>query len=925
MHGRLIISAIATGLMAALAWRTQAQTQTVIYGWENEGTLLSSSGNVASAVNVTGPRTGSNGAAGTLYCPGACEGERYLQVAEQPHGDTPQAYLAYVEQLNAGDVIDASFFGFDISSGYPSLRIWGHWALNGDVNSHDGSADGNETFTVDSGWNEVGHRWTVPAGKEALVIEARLYSTPAEGEYRTDYFIDNLTVTAPASATITFPGPTGNAPPVVGNASVLAHKGGPEVTIALPSTAPRPATDPDGGPSPLICTITSTPHKQFPTVNTGVLAGALRDAVTGADLTNGGDLSPGNTEVIFTPSPTDSGWFAFTFTASDGEIVSEAATVTLFVQDSGKVVITEIMYDPANQTDNHWEWVEITNVSDNAISLHSIFDAQLKNTIGTEHNLQDAPIPAGSTKIIMVDNNTSRSTQAFLDEWNVPERSPQLQSGDLILINTESGALLPSLNNTGGDIVCLFATDGSLLDAVRYEIGTNGWPANNQRSSIFLESDKRNTADNDVGANWRQSIPDIASAYATFETPGPPADSDMGSPGLLPSAPTAPISAPIALDSTIYENEGSGCLSIVLMAQDSTGDPMFQTFTILSDVEGLNPTTGTGGTLVDPYNGFTPVGPGSVLAVNEVMFTPTPGKSGRFFLAFKASDGTADSNVGYVMIYIQALNKVVITEIMYDPSGDPDTSWEWIEVVNLTDVDIQLHSLLDTATATITSGGAYAQLLGMTVPAQSARVITPVDVNKDLASFLTFWSPLSADVVFTVPTGSAQEWRALNSDGDDLYLYGADGSLLDVVRYKSGSGWPARNNSASIYLDQARYSSVGNDSGTNWLLSVDGQANAWTAIGEGDLYDVGSPGRRPDDAPIPILVFDFNGDGAVERVHDLATFNTCAFGAGVPRPATSVCQRADYDGDNDVDMADYAAFQRCLRPAELQPLSECMK
>lgn len=711
----------------------------------------------------------------------------------------------------------------------------------------------------------------------------------------------------------------GNAVPSADTLSVTANKGGTAVTITLP------ATDPDASPAALTYSITSRPVRQFPTVDAAVLGGTLKDAANNNDLTNGGALSGNGNQVIFTPSAGVSGWFAFTFRAYDGSDYSNDGVINLFVQDSGKVVITEIMYDPANLTDNNWEWVEVTNVSGAGVALHSIFDSWLKGTVGTEHNLQSQVLAAGATKVITVNNNASRTLQQFLDEWNPSARSPAppLEASDLIIIDSVSGARLPALDNAG-DTVYLFADDGSLLDVVKYEAGTNGWPQNNNRGSIFLEADKLNTLDNDLGTNWRLSVPGVSVAYATVETIGPPADSDVGSPALLPNAPTLPATSPAVEDATFYHNEGGGALLITLIGKDTQGQPMNQTFKLLSGVEGVAPTSGSGGTLVDPDNGFAVVGAGSVLGGNQVLFSPAPGKSGRFALGFVLNDGTADSNTGYITIYVQALNKVVITEVMYDSSQANENSWEWIEVANLTGSDIQLHSLLDTATETITSGGAFGKLTGMTVPANSVRVITPVDVNKSLNDFLTYWSPLTADKVFTVPTtSSTQEWRALNNDGDDLYLYGADGSLLDVLRYTSGSGWPTRNNSSSIYLKQSSYSSVANDSGANWLRSAEGVDNAWASAGP--TIDVGSPGLRPSDAPLPVLVFDFNGDGAVDLLNDLAVLNACALGAGVARPATAACQRADYDGDGDVDMVDYASFQRCIQSAGDTPAAGCLR
>ena len=189
------------GIAALLA--APALAATVTYSWEDGGTILGSYGNLVDPTNVSGPQVGESGTEPDFTCPGANSGNSYLHVAEAPHASTPQAYIAFIENLAEGDVIDASFFGYDISASSPSMRIWAHYALNGDVNAYEGSAGGNDTYTSGIGWEEVGYQWVMPADKEALVIELRLYSTPSTADERTDYFVDDLTVTAPDCATIT--------------------------------------------------------------------------------------------------------------------------------------------------------------------------------------------------------------------------------------------------------------------------------------------------------------------------------------------------------------------------------------------------------------------------------------------------------------------------------------------------------------------------------------------------------------------------------------------------------------------------------------------------------------------------------------------------------------------------------------------------
>jgi len=202
------MKAIPVLLMGVLLTVTAtANADTVTYSWEDGvGTILGYFGNVVDPTNVTGAQTGKAGSEPDYTCPGAFDGERYLHVAEEPHSGTPQAYVAFVTDLTDGDVVDASFAGFDLTEGAsPSLRIWAHYATSDDIDSYKGSAGGNDTYTDGLGWSTVAHSWTFDSDggdRDALVIEARLYSTPSSGDYRTDFWIDDLSVTAPAGASI---------------------------------------------------------------------------------------------------------------------------------------------------------------------------------------------------------------------------------------------------------------------------------------------------------------------------------------------------------------------------------------------------------------------------------------------------------------------------------------------------------------------------------------------------------------------------------------------------------------------------------------------------------------------------------------------------------------------------------------------------
>jgi hypothetical protein len=174
------------------------------YGWEDgEGTILGSFGNLVNPINV-GPDNDVD----------PNTGERMLRVTEAPHSGTPQAYVAYIEHLEHGDVVVARFWGYDPGTkDSGQMRIWAHYADSGNVNSYRGSAGGNNDFTSGIGWEMLEHTWTFDSDgdtRDALVIEVRLYSTPPTcGECSTDFYIDDVSVevykAGNENVSITFP------------------------------------------------------------------------------------------------------------------------------------------------------------------------------------------------------------------------------------------------------------------------------------------------------------------------------------------------------------------------------------------------------------------------------------------------------------------------------------------------------------------------------------------------------------------------------------------------------------------------------------------------------------------------------------------------------------------------------------------------
>ena len=149
------------------------------YGWENGGTTLGQFGD-----NLTVENSSEQ----------ANSGASSLKMIESPLNGTPQAYLAFVQNLIDGDQITAGFWVYDTTPGTnPSGRIWGHYATSDDVNNYKGSASGNSTYSDGNGWSYLEWTWTFDSAtntRDAFVLEARIYSG-TDGDF---IYIDDVTV-----------------------------------------------------------------------------------------------------------------------------------------------------------------------------------------------------------------------------------------------------------------------------------------------------------------------------------------------------------------------------------------------------------------------------------------------------------------------------------------------------------------------------------------------------------------------------------------------------------------------------------------------------------------------------------------------------------------------------------------------------------
>jgi hypothetical protein len=206
---RVVVITLTLTLAAA---STASAVQTVYYSWEDGATVLGSADGLTEWENVSGPQNGL--AANVTYsCPGPQEGDRYLRIAEAPHTDpVSRAYVAWVTGLRDGDFVEVGVSIYDITSGYPTGRVSGHYTTSADINDNQGAPGIASNYTSAIGWNFAQYLFmgfnSAGATRDAWCAEIELFCSPWSGDYHSDMFVDWIYVTAPDHAVIHFPEPS---------------------------------------------------------------------------------------------------------------------------------------------------------------------------------------------------------------------------------------------------------------------------------------------------------------------------------------------------------------------------------------------------------------------------------------------------------------------------------------------------------------------------------------------------------------------------------------------------------------------------------------------------------------------------------------------------------------------------------------------
>jgi hypothetical protein len=643
----------------------------------------------------------------------------------------------------------------------------------------------------------------------------------------------------------------GNQAPSAVSHSTFTTAGG-SVDITLTAT--------DDGADPLSFIIDSLPDD-----------GTLTDVNNGNTVLNTIPYTlAGNSAVVRYTNNGTCGFGHFIFYVSDGDLTSDAGSISLIVQ-CGQVVITEIMYNPASAEPSPAisEWIEIYNTTDSFINLAGWYLRDVANRSGMF--MQNTMLPPGGVAVVIPRGSANQviTPADFTAAWGVPARQIIQPSA---VDDASNGALVGGNlgnNPAGGELVQIVDSTGRVHDVADYD-NSFPWPSSNGMSSIYVTPGNYDAGSNDEPAAWALSIPCTDGAQDNVLTRIFNGMPDYGSPGWLQgiSFGNRPPSGQVRSYGVIKNHSQ---LINLAVCDDGVAGPTYVTILTLP----------TFGLLRDPNNGGEVIDAGDLPyrlggeagTSNAVVYTPmqdyvsTPvlnpdGGTNNDAFEYRVADGEGlTQNTPTTAIVVVQEGALVITEIMYDPSDRPttmdsnaDNDWEWLEVTNISDSTVLLDSLVDVNL----NGAQQWNLYGTALPAHSTRVMLASDnFSRTIHEFLAEWScaGVTSGELILIDLANGALKPGFDNGGDTLYLLSDDGFggyvLQDRVRYDNGAGgWPRSSNSASIYLKAGKFNAADNEDPANWRLSVPGVAEACATPdaveNPGDPQyadsDVGSPG-----------------------------------------------------------------------------------
>ena len=301
----------------------------------------------------------------------------------------------------------------------------------------------------------------------------------------------------------------------------------------------------------------------------------------------------------------------------------------LFEQFAGKMIISEIMFDPWTAGEE-LEYVEIYNTTDGPIDISGYFlrDIEPGGDPATDAVPAGTIIPAGGIAVLTrsVTGNVEETRQTYIQAWGstTPEGTP------ILWIPLENWGARATNGTPFAEILTLISSSNTIVDIANYVHATSnneplpgGWPGSDGHTSYFLDGTKLNAEDNDLGTNWRRSIEGLSGVIRSneFDPKNPPSwtdpsrgGEDFGTPGwIYMSAPEEPdgrviITEIMATSNSVFPGDdpldpnARGGLDEWVEIYNTTSQPINISGWFLQDEDGR--TTG--------------IAPGSILGPGEV-------------------------------------------------------------------------------------------------------------------------------------------------------------------------------------------------------------------------------------------------------------------------------------------------------------------
>lgn len=200
--------------------------------------------------------------------------------------------------------------------------------------------------------------------------------------------------------------------------------------------------------------------------------------------------------------------------------------------DSGQVLISEIMYNPASyegginpgDPKNQTEWIELYNPTEQAVSLSGWY---LQDEDGKTQPLPDSASIGPGEAIVLIPG--TQTVADFQEAWGKGFQIFPLKGwaeGEDSLSNLSNS---PSSTN---EILTVRDADGELIDEVNYD-DEGYWPSDRPHGpSIMLKPNALTNVKNDSGENWARSEPGKHGAKNAKKTEDY-SNKDVGSPGIV--------------------------------------------------------------------------------------------------------------------------------------------------------------------------------------------------------------------------------------------------------------------------------------------------------------------------------------------------------------------------------------------------------